>query len=215
MIKALVFDMDGVIIDSEPLHAVISEGVLKELGGQPAERELYEFVGVRNEEMWAILKERHKLKESVEEILALHEKHKRRRFTEEPIEPVEGIPELIREAKSKNLKIALATSSPKFLAEIILERLNLYSFFDILIAASDISRAKPDPEIYLKAAEKLGVRPEECIAVEDSYYGMMAAINAGMKCIVYDNPNAGNMEKSKADYVVASITEIDLDSIIG
>jgi HAD superfamily hydrolase (TIGR01509 family) len=214
MIKALVFDMDGVIIDSEPMHTEISVEVLKELGGTPSPSELFEFVGVRNEEMWAILKQRHNLKESVEEILKLHENHKRKRFSEEPLKPIEGIPQLIQEAKNKDLKLALATSSPKFLAELVLKRLDLYSFFDIIVAASDISQGKPHPEIYFKAARKLGVEPEECIAIEDSYYGMMSAKNAGMKCIVYDNPNAGNYDKSQADYVVSSIKNIDLDAFI-
>ena len=158
MLKALVFDMDGVIIDSEPLQAEIAVHVLKKLGGNPQPREFYEFIGVRNEEMWTILKERHNIKESVKEILEIHQDYKKKRFSEADVETVEGIPELIKEAKSRGLRIALATSSPRFLAEHILKKFDLYKYFNVLVTADDITHSKPDPEIYIKAAQFLGDR---------------------------------------------------------
>jgi len=214
MLKALVFDMDGVIIDSEPLQAEIAVHVLKKLGGNPQPREFYEFIGVRNEEMWTILKERHNIKESVKEILEIHQDYKKKRFSEADVETVEGIPELIKEAKSRGLKIALATSSPKFLAEHILKKFDLYKYFNVLVTADDITHSKPDPEIYIKAAQFLGVKPEECIAIEDAHFGVKAAKAAGMKCIAYVNPNSGNQDLSEADCKVYSIKDIRLEEYL-
>jgi len=214
MLKALIFDMDGVIIDSEPLQAEIAVHVLKKLGGNPQPREFYEFIGVRNEEMWTILKERHNIKESVKEILEIHQDYKKKRFSEADVETVEGIPELIKEAKSRGLKIALATSSPKFLAEHILKKFDLYKYFNVLVTADDITHSKPDPEIYIKAAQFLGVKPEECIAIEDAHFGVKAAKAAGMKCIAYVNPNSGNQDLSEADCKVYSIKDIRLEEYL-
>jgi len=214
MLKALVFDMDGVIIDSEPLQAEIAVHVLKKLGGNPQPREFYEFIGVRNEEMWTILKERHNIKESVKEILEIHQDYKKKRFSEADVETVEGIPELIKEAKSRGLRIALATSSPRFLAEHILKKFDLYKYFNVLVTADDITHSKPDPEIYIKAAQFLGVKPEECIAIEDAHFGVKAAKAAGMKCIAYVNPNSGNQDLSEADCKVYSIKDIRLEEYL-
>ena len=214
MLKALVFDMDGVIIDSEPLQAEIAVHVLKKLGGNPQPREFYEFIGVRNEEMWTILKERHNIKESVKEILEIHQDYKKKRFSEADVETVEGIPELIKEAKSRGLRIALATSSPRFLAEHILKKFDLYKYFNVLVTADHITHSKPDPEIYIKAAQFLGVKPEECIAIEDAHFGVKAAKAAGMKCIAYVNPNSGNQDLSEADCKVYSIKDIRLEEYL-
>ncbi|NLU52254.1 MAG: HAD family phosphatase [Clostridiaceae bacterium] len=214
MIKALVFDMDGVIIDSEPIHTQILVQVLKELGKDVDPREFDEFIGMRDDEMWGVLKKRHMLKETVEQLLALHDTYKKKRFFGNDLEPIQGIPELISKAKSMNLKIALATSSHRFLAEQILKTLKIRHYFDALVTGNDVSNSKPDPEVYIKAALSLGVEPSECIAIEDSYFGIKASKGAGMKCIAYLNPNSGSQDTSSADLTVSSIKDIDLDKII-
>mgnify|MGYP000023240968 CR=1 FL=1 len=215
MIKALVFDMDGVIIDSEPIQCEIAVDVLRSFGAEPAENELYEFVGVTNQAMWPVLKERHKLDASVEEILKRHQEYKKKRFFTQKIEPIEGVRELIMDADARGLKIALATSSPRYLAEHILTSTGLMPYFDAMVTADDITKSKPDPEIYLKAAELLGVEPESCIAVEDAEHGIQAAKNAGMRVIGFINPHSGKQDTSRADFVVSSMRDIDLDRLVG
>lgn len=214
MIKALIFDMDGVIIDSEPIQTQVTMDVMEEIGLTPTESEIYEFVGVRNVEMWNTLKKRYDIEESIEQLLEKQKYYKKERFFNIKLEPIDGVPDLLRAAERKGLKIALATSSPKYLAEYVLESVNLATFFDVLVTADDVSKGKPDPEIYLKAAEALGVLPEECLVIEDACFGIMAAKSAGMKCIGFKNPNSGNQDTSIADYVVSSLREINLDDII-
>ena len=213
MIKALVFDMDGVIIDSEPIHIGLTVQLMRDLGAEPFPDEIYEFIGVRNEEMWSVLKKRHGISESIEELLARQKKYKIDRFFKGKLRPIDGIPEIIRTAKGRNMKIALATSSPRYFAEGVLENIKLAGYFSALVTADDITRSKPDPEIYRKAAEALCLPPEECAAVEDAYFGVESAKGAGMKCIAFKNPDSGDQDLSRADFVVSSIWDIDLDKI--
>lgn len=213
MIKGLVFDLDGVIIDSEPIQIELSLQVLKDVGADARYEEFYDFVGVRNEEMWDTLIERHGLNNTVDELMERQKVYLYKRFFEGKLEAIDGTPELIRSAKSMGLKIALATSSARFYAEHVLKSVGLYSFFNELVTADDISKSKPDPEIYLKAAKKLGLRPEDCIAVEDAFHGIKAAKGAGMKCIAYKNLNSGNQDTTYADFVVSSIRDIKLDEL--
>lgn len=209
MKRAFIFDMDGVIIDSEPIHLEIGVSVMRELGLEPSEKEIHEFVGVSNKDMWTILIERHGMNQPLDYILELHKSLKIKRFSTEKLDPVEGIPELAAQIRNAGLKIALATSSPRFLAEHILNQLGLLSYFDAMVTADDIKRSKPDPEVFVKAAAALGVVPEECIVLEDSGFGIQAAKKAGMQVIAYKNPSSGNQDTRLADYVVSSIKDID------
>ncbi|HOK43335.1 MAG TPA: HAD family phosphatase [Thermoclostridium caenicola] len=213
MIKALVFDMDGVIIDSEPIQCEIAVAVMRSFGAEPSPSELYEFIGVTNQTMWPILKERHNIKASVEELLERQQEYKKKRFFQEPIEAIDGIGDLVKTAVAKGLKIALATSSPRYFAEHILKTTGLMPYFDVMVTADDITRSKPDPEIYLKAAQHLGIEPAACVAIEDAELGIQSAKSAGMRVIAFKNPNSGRQDTSKADFVVTSIRDIDLDKL--
>ena len=213
MIKALVFDMDGVIIDSEPIHIDLTVQVMRDVGKEPSPSEIYEFIGVINEEMWPILISRHNIAESAEELIERQMAYVKKRFFEDKLEPIDGIPELMQSAKERGMKIALATSSPRYFAEHILENVGLARYFDALITADEISRGKPDPEIYAKAAQALGFKPHECVAIEDAYKGIQAAKGAGMKCIAFKNPNSGDHDTTQADSVVLSIREITLEAL--
>jgi len=213
MIRALIFDMDGVIIDSEPIQCEIAAEVLRSFGAEPDINEMYEFIGVTNQVMWPVLKERHKLDVTVEELLERHQEYKKRRFFQEKLEPIDGIEDLIRDASCRGLKIALATSSPKYFARHILTSTGLMPYFDAMVTADDITRSKPDPEIYLKAAEILGIDTGSCVAIEDAEHGIHAAKRAGMKVIAFANPHSGKQDTSRADFVVSSIRDIDLDRL--
>lgn len=214
MLKALVFDMDGVIIDSEPIHTKINVDILNDEGVTPNQSEFFEFTGVRDEEMWETLIKRHNMTKTVEELMDMQRVYKKQRFTGENVKPVDGITTLLSHAKKKGLRIALSTSSPLYFARYILESLEVIKFFDVLATADDVSKGKPDPEIYLKAASMLGVLPEECMAIEDASLGIQSAKGAAMKCIGFKNPNSGDQDLSLADLVVTSIKDINLDNII-
>jgi HAD superfamily hydrolase (TIGR01509 family) len=214
MIKAIVFDLDGVIIDSEPLHEEVTREVLTDAGGNPENNKAFNFVGMRNDEMWTILKEHHKLEDTVERLLDKHKYYKYQRFFCHELKPIAGIQELMADAKKRGLGIALATSSEYYFAWRVLEKTGLIRYFNAMVTADNISNSKPHPEIYIKAAKALNISPRECIAIEDSYLGIKSAKSSGMKCIGFYNPNSGRQDLSQADIIVSSIKDINLDNIM-
>lgn len=208
--KAVIFDMDGVIIDSEPIHLDVDLQVMNELGCDITHKELEKYVGTTNEYMIADLKEKYNLSQSVEEIVEYKVNMSTKKIIEADIEPIEGIRELLINLKNKNMKTAIASSSPKNVIEIIVSKFKLEDYFDYLLSGEEVENGKPAPDVYIETAKKLGIAPNECTVIEDSRNGVIAAKAAGMKCIGFKNINSGNQDLSKADLIVDSILEIKI-----
>lgn len=208
MIKAFIFDMDGVIIDSEPLHFEVDIQVMNDFGSAITHEQLEKYVGMTNPEMWAVIKNEYQLTPSVAEIIEYQLSNKIERLTALEIEPMDGIHELLTELKARQIPAAIASSSPPVFIEAVLRKFNLLDQFKHVVSGEEVDRGKPAPDVYLKAAELLGVEPEECMVLEDARHGVAAAKAAGMRCIGFVNPNSGNQDLSQADYVVNSIREV-------
>lgn len=125
MLKAVIFDMDGVIIDSEPLHFESDKRVMREYGHEITNEELNHYVGVANPEMWEDIRSRHQLAVTLEELLDKQLEHKKLLFEGTELEPIKGIKPLLEDIKTKRLKTGLASSSPMWFISLILERLGL------------------------------------------------------------------------------------------
>jgi len=208
ILKAFIFDMDGVIIDSEPIHFDIDVKTMKFFGVTISPQELERFVGMTNPEMWKILKQEYKLSQSVSEIIEYQLSSKIELIKSIEIAPIDGITELITDLKKYKIKIGIASSSPvKFINEVLL-KFKLFNKFDCVISGEDMANGKPSPDIYLEAAKQLQVKPDECIVLEDSRNGILSAKSANMKCIGYINPNSGKQDLSKADKIIETIREI-------
>lgn len=210
MIKAVIFDMDGVIVDSEPIHFESDQLTLKHFGIEASHEELNQYVGVSNPVMWAEMKEKYNLAEYVETLLEKQSYYKNYLFGIKKLEPIAGIPDLLAEIKNAGAKLGLASSSNRDFIEMVLMNLGIMDYFDMIVSGDEVKKSKPDPEIFLKAAGNLKVNPEDCLVIEDSRHGVKAAILAGMKCIGFHNPNSGAQDLSLADTVVHSITEINI-----
>lgn len=211
MIKALIFDMDGVIIDSEPIHFESDRITMREYGIEISDDVLIRYVGVTNPAMWAELKELYNLDSSIDELLEKQLKHKFDLFGTRKLKAIDGIFELVNLLKEKGIKIGLASSSPRVFIELILKNLEIIDFFDVIVSGDDVLKSKPEPDIFLRASKLLGVEPKDCMVIEDSEHGVKAAKSAGMKCIGYINVNSGNMDLSYADLQVTSIRDIDIN----
>lgn len=209
MIKAFIFDMDGVIIDSEPLHFESDKRVLKDYNIEITHNELIDYVGVTNSQMWSELIEKYSLSAKLEELLEKQNIYKKHLFGAGELEAVAGIKELIDVLKKNGILIGLASSSSMDFIELILKNLKLYEAFDIIVSGEEVSNSKPSPDIFLKAAELLKVHPSQCMVLEDSGHGVKAAKSAGMKCIAYRNPNSGSQDLSLSDIVIDSIEKIN------
>ncbi len=211
MTKALIFDLDGVIIDSEPVHFESDRMTMREYGIDIADEILNRYVGVTNPVMWAEIKEIYSLSCPVDELLHKQLKYKLELFGTEKLEAIDGIFDLIGLLKEKGIKVGLASSSPRGFIELILKNLGIIGFFDGIVSGEDVLKSKPAPDIFLKAAALLEVEPGACLVIEDSEHGVKAAKSAGMKCIGYANANSGNQDLSAADLCVASIRDIDMN----
>lgn len=212
-IKAFIFDMDGVIIDSEPLHFESDRMVMREFGVELTDEELNRFVGVANPQMWAELKDKYNIDLSIDELLERQHANKLKLLEEMELETISGIDELISDLQKKGIAIALASSSSKEFIELVLKKLGITECFQAIVSGDDVEKGKPEPDIFLKAAELLKVSPENCIVLEDSGHGVNAAKKAGMKCIGFINSNSGNQDLSKADKVVSTLVGLEYDSL--
>ncbi len=214
MIKAVIFDMDGVIVDSEPIHFEVDKRVLKKCGLIINNEVLNPYVGVTNPEMWKDLKEKYDLTLSVEELLKSQSELKIEVFNESNIEAIGGIKELLNELMQNEISTAVASSSPRSFIDAILEKIGITEYFSVILSGEEVQRGKPNPDIFLKTAEMLKVNPKECVVIEDSSAGVKAALSAGMKCIGFNNLNSGSQDLSSASAIVDSIRKIDYDFLL-
>lgn len=208
-IKAFIFDMDGLILDTERIAFKSYKEALKEYGYDFTEAFFLTLVGTNVKLTKELCLNRYG---SWFPFDLLHENHNK--ITEEYIKknvvPLkEGVNELIDYLKEKDYKIALATSSDREKAEYLLELVKIKDKFDYIICGNDIVNSKPNPEIFLKAAENLKVELKECVVIEDSKFGVKAAVNAGMKVInVPDMKMPDSEVKSMAFKIFNNLLEV-------
>ena len=207
MIKAFIFDMDGVIVDSEPLHFEVNRRIMRDFGLEFSDEFFHAYVGITNEQMWADLIERYSLNTTIEELQKEDFLLKKEVFRD--LQPIKGIPELLANLKKDGIAIGLASSSEKAFIEMVLEELGIRGYFQAVVSGEEVERSKPEPEIFLRAAELLNVDPADCLVLEDSRHGVEAAKRAGMKCIGYQNPNSGPQDLSRADKIVHTLENLD------
>lgn len=210
MKQCVIFDMDGAIIDSEPLHKWCEKEIFATLGISVSDDIHNSFVGTTDELMWTRIASLYRLSINISDMIGIKKSLYLKHLKKENLIPIAGILELITELHNNNFLIALASSAPREQIDYILETFGLKHFFNSIISGDDISMGKPNPEIFLSAAKAVGTTPEFCVVIEDSYNGIIAAKNANMKCIAYKNPNSGDQDLSKADIIVTSIYRISL-----
>ena len=208
MIKAAIFDMDGVIVDSEPMHIEAEKRILLKYGVEISADELRTYTGTTAESEFADLIRKYGLKTTVDRLFREKEAVLFD-LLEGRTEPTKGVIKLIKSLKQHGLKLAIASSGHRKLVHYFLRKLKIVSLFDSIVCAEDITRSKPDPEIFLKAAKNLSLDPAECVVIEDSTLGVTAAKSAGMKCIAFRNPNSGNQDLSKADLIIDDFRKLD------
>jgi beta-phosphoglucomutase-like phosphatase (HAD superfamily) len=201
--------MDGVIIDSEPLHQECERMIFCKLGIDVTQEQHNSLVGATDETIWSGIVEQFKLPVSVPEIIRLKKSlYLALLKNEGNIRIVSHARELISGLVHQNYLLALASSSPMEQIDYILSETGFVRSFQAVVSGDDIQYGKPHPEIFLKAASLIGLKPDSCVVIEDSYNGVTAAKSAGMKCIGFQNPVSGIQDLSKADIIVHSLEEI-------
>lgn len=213
MLQAVIFDMDGVIIDSEPFHLEVNRGIYRELGIEFSEKVYENYVGVTNEEMWADIKKNHSLPHSVSELMEMQISRDMEHIKKGREKPIPGVVELLEEICRNGIPAALASSSSERLIELIISSFNIKDKFAAIVSGANMEKGKPAPDIFLHTASLLNLPPENCVVIEDSRNGVMAAKAAGMKCVGFRNPNSGNQDIDDADHVVEKLSELNLDAL--
>ena len=180
--SAIIFDMDGVIVDSEPLHQKAFETLFEELGKKHDHGIVFQdYYGRSDGALLRDFIDKHKLPNELEALSARKLKYflgylRERRPVFKELQVL--IPEL-----AQRYKLAIATSSDHHVADVVMEISGLGPHFQLIVAREDVRFPKPDPEVYFTTARKLGVRPSTCCVIEDSAHGVRAAKMAGMTCI--------------------------------
>lgn len=210
-IKACLFDLDGVIVDTAKYHFIAWKKLANELGFEFTIQDNERLKGVSRTRSLEILLEIGGFTLSKEKTQELAQRKNKdyvsfiKKMTPDEILP--GVVPFLNELKKAGIKIALGSASKN--APIILERLNLTSYFDAIIDGNKVSKAKPDSEVFIKGAEALGIPAEECIVFEDAEAGIAAAINGGMKCVGIGSPANLN----KAHIVVPGFENFSIENL--
>ena len=213
-LQAVIFDMDGVLVDSEPWHYDIECRLYKKLGLDVPDEVHLTYIGTANDHMYTDLKRRYDIPMTLTELLEWDAKYRVEVFKEmENIKPNPGLIDLLKLLKNSDLKIAVATSSVPDIVWIILEKCGIDSFFETIVTTEQAGRSKPFPDVFLMAAKNLGVSPENCAVFEDSFNGVKAAKTAGMFCIAYQPHNDLQQDTSYADKLIHSFKDINPELI--
>lgn len=204
----VIFDMDGVIIDSEPLHFAVERTLFAELGLPVGETEHAGFVGCSSRTMWETLRSRYGLDRQTADLVLYERRRYREALQAEGVPFMPGMVDLIRELASGGVAVAIASSAPHEQIDEVVRTGALASAVRVRVSGDDVPHSKPDPAIFLRAATLMGADPYACTVVEDSEHGVSAARAAGMRCIGFRNPNSGAQNLSRADAVVDGVEEL-------
>jgi HAD superfamily hydrolase (TIGR01509 family) len=202
--------MDGVLVDSEPVYKEVEQALCRDLGFILSDEEKKSFTGGSTIDTWTILKKRYAFDKTVEEMAENETRIMSEHYQHGELLPIETVVNLVKECSSAGIKTAVATSAVRTNAQAVIERFDLKDCVNALVSADMVERAKPAPDIFLKAASMLGAAPKECVVIEDAKRGIDAAKAAGMKAVAIiheDNPQ----DLSAADAVFGVTSSISLE----
>ena len=216
MLKAVLFDMDGVIVDTEPLHRKAYFKMFEEVNIEVNEAMYDSFTGQATLPICNTLCGHFNLSETPEHLVSTKRKHFKYLFeNDSDLDLLVGVRELIQDYHKNGLTLVLASSASMPNINRIFERFDLNQYFKAKISGADLKASKPHPEIFLKAAELAGEHPNNCMVIEDSTNGIEAAKAANIYCVGFKSPHSTNQDYSKADRVITSFDEIAFSKLNG
>ena len=209
MLKGIIFDMDGVLINSEPVHYRVWKQALAARGIE-LDYEIYKpCIGSTNGFLMDILHDNYGISREDRELVKSMQQIKEKVIEEEGFPMIEGVPELLKRLKDRGYRLAIASSSPIAYIRQVVTSLGIDGYFDILVSGEQVKNPKPAPDVFLEAASRMGLTAKECLILEDSGNGCRAAKAAGIVCVAYFNPDSGKQDLSPADMVIEGYEEID------
>ncbi len=210
-LKAVLWDMDGVIADTAHYHLEAWQAVFSGRGMKYTDEDFRRNFGQRNDTIVRKVAGGRLSPEEVEAIAAEKEEVYRQKVARN-IKPLPGAIELMKTLRGRGIKIALASSAPVENIQLIIRGMGIADCFQAVVWGREVAEGKPDPQIFLLAAERLGVEPDSCVVIEDSVAGVTAAKRAGMKCLAVTNTHPGG-RLLEADLVVDTLEGVGVDDL--
>jgi beta-phosphoglucomutase len=210
-IKTVLFDMDGVIVDTEPVHKFAYEQLFEELNIEVSDTMYASFTGNSTRNVFQKLKVSFDLKEEIEDLI-LRKRHLfNEAFDTKPdLELIEGVLDLIQSFHKQDFELIVASSASHSTINRVFKRFELDRYFSHKVSGEDFPKSKPDPAIFLHAAS-LSINPkEQCMVIEDSTNGVIAAKSADIYCIGYKSLNSKHQDLSMADKIISHFKEINV-----
>lgn len=214
MVQTVIFDMDGVIVDTEPVHHFAYYQHFNELNIEVSDEMYRSFTGNSTRNIFQKLKAQFNFQEDVEDLIL----RKRHLFNEafdlkEDLYLIEGVEELIKDLHSNGMQLIVASSASKVTINRVFTRFNLHQYFTHIVSGEDFPKSKPHPAIFEHAAS-LSIAPKEnCIVIEDSTNGIQAAVSAGIFCVGYDSFHSKDQDLSKANVVIQHFNELNFEKV--
>lgn len=212
-LQAVIFDMDGVIIDSEELWFKVGESLLSKYGIDYTEEMRKKIMGMGSIETMELIKKTYSIKDSIDSLLEQRNHIVLRVFNNSTVPLIPTAMDFIQMVRRNGHKMAMASSSPQELINLVVNRLKLANYFSAIVSGDRVSRGKPYPDIYLLTARELEVDNKRCLVLEDSPNGVKAAKNAGMKCIGITT-NASKEELREADLLIDSFADLTIGKMM-
>ena len=216
MLKGLLFDMDGTLVDNLAYHFMAFDAYAKREGFALVEPMSLKFNGMHSDAIFTMILSEEVVAEYGLDRLNREKEEVYRDMYRPHIKPITGLIELLREAKKAGVKCAIGSSGCRENVEMIIEALGIADLIDGSISGSDVTHGKPHPEIFTKAHELLGLKAEECVVVEDAVNGILAGIAAGCKCIaVTTTSSAETLTEAGASFCFEDYSTVTIERING
>lgn len=214
MIKAIIFDMDGVIVDSIPMHFKIWKNIFRNRGISLSLKEFEKYNGRSTYEIAEIMIKKYNLDDTPENI-SKEKLDYEIKLREKEIKLFKDAIPVLKKLKKDKYKLALATASQKHILKFILKKFKFEKYFDSITHVEEVKKSKPAPDIFLLAAKKLKVNPKDCVVIEDALNGIIAAKKAGMKSIAITTTFQKKVFEKKADKIITYLKELSKKMIEG
>lgn len=206
-VQAVIFDMDGVLLDSEPVHFEATVALLAEYGITYTAAAGQEFFGCTDRDVFRVLRARYRLEPDEDALIAAWIEKVLPRLAAR-VHPLPGVPDVLLDLRRRGLRLALASASTSRVIGASLAALGLSDVFETRVSGDDVTQGKPSPEIFLEALRRLALPASACLVVEDSYNGMRAAHAAGIPCAVVPCPSTAHQDFTEAEVRLASLHDL-------